>query len=309
VENIITTLFASSFLGILGCYIHAIRPSPVGIPMDPFLGLIKPKKSKGRKTLSEFMEIEPEASRYSMNGVEEDDDVKAEKMRVESSDMSDSREAIRMVKLSKTYGAKTAVDSISLSIYNGETFGLLGPNGAGKTTTLSMITGMLERTSGSVMIAGRSIDDAKSSKGRNAGLWKYVGVTPQFDTVWPEMTVEEHLYFYCRLRGVVRSSLANMVRRIAEDIELDGDAFRQKAGGLSGGMKRRLSIGISLTANPRILVLDEPTTGLDPETKRQVWRVIDRVKKTNPDRCVIITTHSMVKSFKFSHSVILRLKV
>ena len=108
------------------------------------------------------------------------------------------------------------------------------------------------------------------------------------------MTVEEHLYFYCRLRGVPRASLANMVRRIAEDVELDGDAFRQRAGGLSGGMKRRLSIGISLTADPRILVLDEPTTGLDPETKRQVWRVIDRVKKTNSDRCVIITTHSMV---------------
>ena len=107
-----------------------------------------------------------------------------------------------------------------------------------------------------------------SSKGRNAGLWKYVGVTPQFDTVWPEMTVEEHLYFYCRLRGIVRSSLANMVRRIAEDIELDGDAFRQKAGGLSGGMKRRLSIGISLTANPRILVLDEPTTASRPPKLR-----------------------------------------
>lgn len=107
------------------------------------------------------------------------------------------------------------------------------------------------------------------------------------------MTVEEHLRFYCRLRGVCKQAITGMVHKIAEDVELDGDALRQRAVQLNGGMRRRLSIGIALTADPKILILDEPTTGLDPETRRQIWRIVDNVRSGGDERCVIITTHSM----------------
>ncbi|KAI8854859.1 hypothetical protein BC829DRAFT_412570 [Chytridium lagenaria] len=264
----LVVLFGSIALGLLGCYIHAIRPSPVGIPVHPLLGLEKlGSHKKSTNHHDDINDIEGSADHI-------DDDVAAEKRAVTmayGTGVMDPREAVRIVHLRKQFPNKLAVDDISLSIKYGETFGLLGPNGAGKTTTLSMITGLLERTSG---YGCREIGE-----GWKNSLWRVVGVTPQFDTVWPELTVEEHLTFYCRLRGVAKKGLAGMVRRIAEDIELDGDAFRTKASGLSGGMRRRLSIGISLTADPKILVLDEPTTGLDAEAKRQVWKIIDGIRR------------------------------
>jgi ATP-binding cassette subfamily A (ABC1) protein 3 len=119
-----------------------------------------------------------------------------------------------------------------------------------------MITGLLKRTSGSIFVAGQTIDQALSKRGSSPdSLWRLIGVTPQFDRVWGELTVEEHLTFYCQLRGIRNDNLPAMVRKIAEEVELDGDAFRTKAMGLSGGMRRRLAIGIALTAQPKILVL------------------------------------------------------
>ena len=110
--------------------------------------------------------------------------------------------------------------------------------------------------------------------------------------LWPELTVHEHLLFYCRLRGIDSSRINGAVRRIAEDVGLDGDPLHQLARELSGGMKRRLSIGIALTASPNLLVLDEPTTGLDPDTRHKIWQVIDKIKSRG-DKSVVITTHSM----------------
>ncbi|KAJ3112783.1 hypothetical protein HDU96_004162 [Phlyctochytrium bullatum] len=285
--HVIIYFVSSILIALVGCYIHAIRPSPVGIPVHPLLGLEKYLFKK--KGASFDNERDPEISKPV------DDDVVAEKRNVLSlRSKVDPGEAIRVACLRKRFNTgKLAVDDISLSIRFGETFGLLGPNGAGKTTTLSMITGLLERTSGEILVDGRDIDVARSNRGGPDSLWRLIGVTPQFDTVWNELTVEEHLAFYCRLRGVPKKYLTAMVRRIAEDVELDGDAFKTKAGGLSGGMKRRLSIGIALTANPKILVLDEPTTGLDPETRRQIWKIIDGIRRSSGDRCVVITTHSM----------------
>ncbi|KAJ3214066.1 hypothetical protein HDU67_002110 [Dinochytrium kinnereticum] len=288
----LVVLFGSAALGLVGCYLHAIRPSPVGIPVHPLLGL---EKLGGKRNLRDY-----DMDKNDVESVDTvvDEDVLAEKRAVAASQLGsesvfDPHEAVRIVNLRKRYPGKLAVDDISLSIKYGETFGLLGPNGAGKTTTLSMITGLLQRTSGSISIGGKDIDAARSERGGSNSLWRLIGVTPQFDTVWSELTVEEHLTFYCRLRGVPARSLTAMVRRIAEDVELDGDALRTKAGGLSGGMKRRLSIGIALTANPKILVLDEPTTGLDPETRRQIWKIVDGIRRSGGDRCVLITTHSM----------------
>lgn len=126
---------------------------------------------------------------------------------------------------------------------------------AGKSTTISMFTGLSHATSGSILINDKSITEIEN-------LWALVGICPQHDTVWPDLTIEDHLLFYCRLRGIPAKLVHGTVRNIAIEIGLDGDAFRQTASQMSGGMKRRLSIGIALTASPRILVLDEPTVSL-----------------------------------------------
>ncbi|KAK3240756.1 hypothetical protein CYMTET_49431 [Cymbomonas tetramitiformis] len=121
-------------------------------------------------------------------------------------------------------------------------------------------------------------------------VFRTLGVCPQFDCCWSEMTVEEHLLLYARVRGCPLAEQRVRARQVAELVELDGDAFTQRACQLSGGMRRRLSIGISLVGNPGVLILDEPTTGLDPETRQQIWRVVDKAKS---GRAIILTTHSM----------------
>ncbi|ORY44747.1 hypothetical protein BCR33DRAFT_765803 [Rhizoclosmatium globosum] len=283
-------IVCSTFLALLGMYVHAIKPSKVGIPLDPLLGLSGAVK---RSSAHRVKGVDHEEIEF---GYKKDTEVLKHEKDVQTlhskgtftQPVIDEGEALRVVHLRKEFGngKKVAVKDMTLSVKYGETFGLLGPNGAGKTTALSMMTGLLKRSGGDIVVAGHSIQEDKISKTRD------IGITPQFDTVWPELTVEETLSFYCSLRGVKSLDAKGMVRSIAESIELDGDAFKQKASQLSGGMRRRLSIGIALTANPKILVLDEPTTGLDPETRRQIWMIVDKVRRGG-DKAVIITTHSM----------------
>merc|ERR1712167_556317 len=102
-----------------------------------------------------------------------------------------------------------------------------------------------------------------------------LGVCPQFETVWPNLTVEEHLELFAELKGVAPEARTGCVQAIAAAVKLDGDAFRQPATALSGGMKRRLSLGIALIADPKLVVADEPTTGLDPEARRGVWDILE----------------------------------
>lgn len=110
--------------------------------------------------------------------------------------------------------------------------------------------------------------------------------------VWPLLTVEEHLSLFAELKGVPESARTGCVQAIAAAVKLDGDAFRQPATALSGGMKRRLSLGIALIADPKIVVADEPTTGLDPETRRGVWDILEAERAKG--RAILLTTHSMV---------------
>ena len=117
-----------------------------------------------------------------------------------------------------------------------------------------------------------------------------IGVCPQFDVLWEDLTVRQHLRFYSLLRGLPRARIEVEARRLAEKMELDGDAFNKPASTLSGGAKRRLSIAIALAGKPPCLFFDEPTTGLDPETRRQIWRII---KAEQRDNAIVITTHSM----------------
>ena len=181
--------------------------------------------------------------------------------------------------------AKVAVDGIDLSINFGECFGLLGPNGAGKTTLLETLSGLAVPQGGKAFVGG--VDISKDVK----KALTLIGVCPQFDVVWNNLTVMNHLLLYTRLKGISKERQHAAANLAAIKVGLDGDAYGLAASQLSGGMRRRLSIAASLVGDPPILILDEPTTGLDPDTRRQIWDILQREKR--PNRTIIITTHSM----------------
>ncbi|KAJ3393680.1 translational elongation factor EF-1 alpha [Lobulomyces angularis] len=265
---------SSTFVGLLGIYLHMIQPGKHTASIDPFFGLFKKKNS----LLPHITDAEDAIT---------DPDVLLEQQTVMESlgKKNDSKSAINIGHLQKVFGNKIAVSDISLNVKFGETFGLLGPNGAGKSTTINCFTGLASPTNGVIEVAGQDIKTVKE-------LWRLIGLCPQFDTVWADLTIEQHLLFYCRLRGIPKNKIRGTVRKIAEDVGLDGDPFNQLASQMSGGMRRRLSIAIAMTASPSILVLDEPTTGLDPDTRQNIWKVINKISQ-DPGRSIIITTHSM----------------
>ena len=178
----------------------------------------------------------------------------------------------------------------------GECFCLLGPNGAGKTTLLGLLTTMISHnpdgSDGEAYIGGVEV-------GSNPGkVRERIGVCPQHDILYPELTVKEHLQLACRLRGVKNPLVA--ARNLAVETDLDGDPFNTKSSALSGGMKRRLSIAIAVAGSPSCVVLDEPTTGLDPETRSQIWKTIRRV---GVGRLIILSTHSMEEAEALSSRI------
>jgi ABC-type multidrug transport system ATPase subunit len=205
--------------------------------------------------------------------------------------LSESQRTLKLVGLSKGFRSKNseksfyAVKDLFLTVGDSECFGLLGPNGAGKSTTINMLSGYLEPTSGTILVNGNDVFAKKSE------IRSKLGVCPQFDVVWPDLTVKDHIYFFAKVKGVVRKSLNGRIHKIAEQLNLDGDCFNKASDTLSGGMRRRLSIAISLVGGPKIWVLDEPTTGLSPDIKRQLWNVISAEKKHG--RAIILSTHSM----------------
>jgi ABC-type multidrug transport system ATPase subunit len=146
-------------------------------------------------------------------------------------------------------------------------FGMLGPNGAGKTTLISMFTGMYRPSSGNAWIAGCDI------KSQLDIVQQQIGLCPQFDLLWGDLSVEEHLLFFARLKGVEPESEQERVNIAISEVMLDKfRGFKVKT--LSGGMKRRLSVAISLVSYPKIIFLDEPSTGLDRENRRQLWDIL-----------------------------------
>jgi len=159
----------------------------------------------------------------------------------------------------------------------------LGPNGAGKTTTISMLTGLFMPTTGNAWFAGHSIITEMDT------VHTLMGVCPQFDTLWDILTVEETILFYSRLKSVPKELEHSECLKYLKQVDLD-TAKDKLVSELSGGMKRRLSIAVALVGNPQVIFLDEPTTGLDPETRRHLWDLLLTFKK---GRCIIITTHSM----------------
>lgn len=186
--------------------------------------------------------------------------------------------------LSKTYGDVTAVDDISFNVPAGEAFGLLGPNGAGKSTTMKMIGGVSQRTSGRLTIMGLDPDQ------HGPEVRAHLGVVPQQDNLDEELRVRDNLLVYGRYFGLPMSYLRPKADELLEFAQLT-DKAKSKVDALSGGMKRRLTIARSLINEPRILLLDEPTTGLDPQARHILWDRLFRLKEQGVT--LILTTHYM----------------
>jgi ABC-2 type transport system ATP-binding protein len=186
--------------------------------------------------------------------------------------------------LHKNYGDRAAVDGVSFSIAPGETYGLLGPNGAGKTTTISMVCGLLERNGGEVIVAGLPMDiDATDAKA-------HIGYVPQDLAIYPDLSARENLRFFGRLQRLRGKELD---ARVAAVLELTGlvDRADDRTDDYSGGMKRRLNIGIGLLHEPSLLVLDEPTVGVDPQSRNAILEAVDELGKGGMS--ILYTTHYM----------------
>jgi len=194
--------------------------------------------------------------------------------------------AIETRDLSKRYpGGVLAVDSLSLRVWKGEVFGFLGPNGAGKTTSIKMVVGLLKPTSGHVLIEGERIEAASRR------IKKKIGVCPQDIVVWTRLTCMENLLVIADMYEVARNVAVKRADELLDDLKLT-DKRNALAATLSGGMKRRLNVAMALIHEPEIVVLDEPTAGLDPQSRLVVTEYIRGLKETKR-LTVILTTHEM----------------
>jgi len=178
-----------------------------------------------------------------------------------------------------------AVDRISLQVYEGEIFGFLGPNGAGKTTTISMLTTLLKPTGGTAQIAGQDITKNASA------VRSMIGVVQQDNTSDKHMTAYENLVFTARLQGVEAHAAKKRAAELLDLVELS-DAAHRKVETYSGGMRRRLEIACGLVNTPKVLFLDEPTLGLDVQTRSAIWKYIKSLKEENA-MTLFLTTHYM----------------
>jgi len=186
--------------------------------------------------------------------------------------------------LAKRYGDFTAVDGIDFQVRRGESFGFLGPNGAGKSTTMRIIAATLTRSGGDISILGK--DPEKFGPEIKAHL----GVVPQADNLDQALSVEENLYIYGRYFGLAKPFIRTKIEELLEFAQLT-DKRSVKVEALSGGMKRRLTIARALVSEPEILMLDEPTTGLDPQARHILWDRLFRLKEQGVT--LLITTHYM----------------
>jgi ABC-2 type transport system ATP-binding protein len=194
-------------------------------------------------------------------------------------------DAIKVEGLTRKFGKFTAVDGISFSVKPGELFGLLGPNGAGKTTTINMLSTLLNVTSGKAEVAGFDVE-----KGRD-DVRQSIGVVFQDPALDSSLTGRENLDFHGVMYGVPKAERDKRIREVLKLVELEdkADVMVEK---YSGGMKRRLEIARGLIHRPKVLFLDEPTIGLDAQTRRHIWDYIKRLK-TEGDVAIILTTHYM----------------
>ena len=202
-------------------------------------------------------------------------------------------QAIKTTGLVKKYNEITAVDHLYLEVQEGELFSLLGVNGAGKTTTIKMLTGLTKPTEGEASVGGyhvvKELDDVK----------KRIGVSPQETAVAPNLSVEENLELICGIHGFSKEKTKTRIKELSKQFDLE-EIMKRKAGKLSGGWQRRVSIAMALISEPQILFLDEPTLGLDVIARHELWKTIRSLKGKIT---IIMTTHYMEEAEKLSDRI------
>ena len=202
-------------------------------------------------------------------------------------------QTIKTTELVKRYKNITAVDKLNLEIRGGELFSLLGVNGAGKTTTIKMLSCLTMPTDGDAFVGGYSVTKESEQ------VKRLIGVSPQETAVAPGLSVKENLELICGIHGFSEEKTAAKIRELSEQFSLE-DVLNRKAGKLSGGWQRRVSIAMALISEPRILFLDEPTLGLDVIARHELWEIIRSMKGKIT---IILTTHYMEEAEALSDCI------
>jgi ABC-2 type transport system ATP-binding protein len=202
-------------------------------------------------------------------------------------------QTIKAIELVKQYKNLTAVDKLDLEIRQGELFSLLGVNGAGKTTAIKMLSCLTQPTSGKAIVGGHSITKEPEQ------VKRLIGVSPQETAVAPNLTVKENLELICGIHGFSKEKTKSKIEELSEQFALD-IVLKRKAGKLSGGWQRRVSIAMALISEPQILFLDEPTLGLDVLARHDLWDVIRSLKGK---KTIILTTHYMEEAEALSDRI------
>ncbi|KAI2468356.1 P-loop containing nucleoside triphosphate hydrolase protein [Annulohypoxylon bovei var. microspora] len=290
IGSVVRTMFITLNLFSVTCDGDQIQPNPAALTAygGPILYLALQSillfgfllwhdSGSGSSILNRFMK-KPAPPSNDPAGL--DEEVANELVRVTST--AQENDGLRVLHLTKSFGKNTAVDNVTFGVQHSEVFALLGPNGAGKSTTISLIRGDIQpsRNGGDILVENTSVSR------RRAEARAHLGVCPQFDAI-DSMTVLEHLRFYARIRGI--PDIEHNVRAVLRAVGLEAFSTRM-AHALSGGNKRKLSLGIALMGNPSVVLLDEPSSGLDAAAKRIMWRTLHSIV---PGRSILLTTHSM----------------
>ncbi|GGG89771.1 ABC transporter ATP-binding protein [Paenibacillus radicis (ex Gao et al. 2016)] len=203
------------------------------------------------------------------------------------SEAGSSLMAVEVSGIQRQFSGRIVLNDIALSIPRGELFGLLGPSGSGKTTLIKLITGIDRADSGSVRVLGQQMPQL--------ALLARIGYMAQSDALYNELTGRQNLAFFGAMYGLKGQRLNDRIRAVAELVDLEADLSKQ-TGAYSGGMKRRLSLAISLLHEPELLVLDEPTVGIDPLLRQSIWRELNALSRQGVT--IILTTHVMDEADK-----------
>jgi ABC-type multidrug transport system ATPase subunit len=284
---------------LLGIYLDQVRANESGAKQKPYFFFLpsywSPKADTGVPTSLASIETSPDQG-ASCHCKDEDvvaafDETRTRLVEVQKgSPLESSVNAVEIFNLRRTFKTKArgifeAVKGSWFSIERGELFCLLGPNGAGKSTTINMLTGVLPPSAGDATIYGERI----LSPGGMDRIRAQMGVCPQFDILWDRLSGLEHMEIYAKMKGLSKDYVKTHAADLLEAVQLTSAAHLVTSG-YSGGMKRRLSVAIALLGNPKVVYLDEPTTGMDPVSRRHVWDIIEQAKR---DRAIVLTTHSM----------------
>ncbi|XP_045920999.1 phospholipid-transporting ATPase ABCA1-like isoform X1 [Micropterus dolomieu] len=270
IVSIIMMLFDAAFYWLLTWYIENVFPGQYGIP-KPWYFPFTSSYWCGKPSVTD---ADPDLLK--------DSTVHNEYLEKPPPNMTAGVSVRNLVKIYKT-GKKLAVDGLSVDFYENQITSFLGHNGAGKTTTMSILTGLFPPTSGTALINGYNIQTDMDS------IRKYLGMCPQHNVLFNELTVEEHIYFYARLKGLSRDEVKIEMDQMIKDVGLPHKR-KDLAKNLSGGMQRKLSVAIAFVGGSKIVILDEPTAGVDPYARRGIWELLLKYKQ---GRTIILSTHHM----------------